>query len=90
MNDYISREAVIKKAMRYEVGGYRTAPIVLLKDVIDLPAADVKPVVRGKWLDMESDHSFQKCSECGELSCCRSNFCPDCGADMREGNNETD
>lgn len=52
-----------------------------------LPAADVRPVVRGKWID-----GF--CSAChteaitewndvgGEYAL--SNFCPNCGADMRE------
>lgn len=28
---------------------------------------------------------FYICSNCGEISCCKGNFCPDCGADMRGG-----
>ena len=35
---------------------------------------------RGEWVAM-SDVSY-KCSVCGETSCCRGNFCSDCGAKM--------
>ena len=27
------------------------------------------------------------CSNCGEISCCKGNFCPDCGAKMQKGEN---
>ena len=51
----------------------------------ELPSADVRPVVRGRWVD-------GKCDNCGEHApywCLattfhESNFCPNCGADMRE------
>lgn len=63
---------------------------------------DVRPVVRGKWLhkeaydfDEERWSSWAECSECGELAQVnglgkyeRSNFCPNCGADMREENHD--
>ena len=45
-----------------------------------LPAADVAPVVRGRWIH-EGDSSY-RCSVCGEISCCTGNYCPDCGAKM--------
>lgn len=47
-----------------------------------IPAADVRPVVRGKW---ETDTCHVYCSICGEYENNKSNFCPNCGADMREG-----
>ena len=59
----------------------------------NLPAADVKPVVHGKWkrgafTDVAPKGiEFFYCSECGiryphiEFP---GNFCPNCGADMRE------
>ena len=64
--------------------------------VDDIPAADVRPVVHGKWL---IEHGLYRsgyprfvyhCSKCGKMeehayydSKC-SNFCPNCGADMRK------
>lgn len=59
----------------------------------DIHAADVRPVVHGKWND-DVVSFYRKCSKCG---CCVEwnkkpflfgsgdyNFCPNCGADMRE------
>ena len=49
----------------------------------DLPAADVRPVVRGKWIDhQEGRWIYVKCSECGTVHDVKSNFCPNCGAAM--------
>ena len=48
------------------------------------PAADVRPVRRGKWIDhQEGRWIYAKCSECETVHDVRSNFCPNCGADMR-------
>lgn len=52
----------------------------------EVPAADVRPVVRGKWV--EDDYGFVRCSTCGmeweEPEHPKTNYCPNCGADMRE------
>lgn len=47
--------------------------------------ADVRPVVRGEWLEPDDDYGYIVCSACEERSPNyeRSNFCPYCGADMR-------
>ena len=43
----------------------------------------------GKWIDVTNEESIDvewKCSECGFITyfwCDKTNFCPDCGADMR-------
>ena len=88
MAEFISREAVMD-ALLHEQYGY------LCEDAIrSITAADVRPVVRGKW---ENNH----CSVCGMMpmgeeiwECCDfaptkfewfMNFCPTCGAEMREG-----
>lgn len=72
-----------------------------LNDAMDavksIPAADVRPVVRGKWLnDFCGKGRFSKrivqCSLCGNfldldgVNAGRgdANYCPNCGADMRE------
>lgn len=68
----------------------------VLNDVEDFPAADVRPVVRGKWghrwicSNMSGYEYACSCSECGKPTYRMSllekmpNFCPNCGADMRE------
>lgn len=61
------------------------------KDIVEvigrIPPANVRPVVRGKWLDYDDTERFTaKCSLCGTWIDTRfsMNFCPNCGADMRE------
>ena len=51
------------------------------------PAADVAPVVHGEWRWAEDGHC--KCTVCGQYATVKrvvikTNFCPNCGADMRE------
>ncbi len=63
-----------------------------LSDIEDYPAANVKLVVRGKWINtyMQGVHHY-RCTNCGEYieaiwtANFDYNFCPNCGADMREG-----
>lgn len=72
-------------------------------ELYELPAADVAPVVHGKWLDEDfpekqaTVHGFAVCSVCGELSHkaehgynILSKYCPHCGAKMDGGQHETD
>ena len=87
--EYIDREAVLSKFLEYGIG-WGAAKV---KGVINsIPAADVRPVVRGKW-EWNKNNGFYYCSECGSISpredqdgeyCDCPNFCPNCGADMRE------
>lgn len=50
------------------------------------PTIEAKPVVHGEW-DFIGDYDC-RCSVCGEEYCIGPNedynFCPNCGADMRE------
>lgn len=58
----------------------------ILDWIDDIPAADVQPVVRGKWEHLGSD--VWRCSQCGYGIMpwnAGQNFCPNCGADMRGG-----
>jgi NADH pyrophosphatase NudC (nudix superfamily) len=58
----------------------------MLEEVEDYPSADVRPVVRGKWKVYNNTYI---CSSCGQpVSFWQSNFCPNCGADMRETEDE--
>ncbi len=98
MADYISRDAAkdaisewLMKALHPEnmssySEGERAAYRTALSEIADLPAADVRPVVRAKWT------STGRCSNCGnpvafalkEDGWHLGDFCPKCGADMRE------
>lgn len=97
VTDYISREAALEAAKaHYPKANEMIAGIILI------PAADVRPVVRGKWKKRmeEKNTPYYKsftpiwsCSECGteyDPSLCMTiNFCPTCGADMRGPNLDT-
>ena len=83
MAEYIEREKALA-SIRHEDPYFSYA-------IERIPAADVRPVVRGKW-EEASDGDGKVCSVCGEDFCdmvlgCNVhewNFCPNCGADMRE------
>lgn len=74
-----------KSVVCYEIGDApcRSCGIGdVLDDVEDFPAADVRPVVRGTWV--KNGWSI-RCSICGyDMPFATRNFCPNCGADMRE------
>ena len=101
MGDYIEREVIQKRLNRIvEVNNLRTdrawfTPYGVKALIEEIPAADVRPVVRGRWRFEECDGETcvdgWVCSACG----CGFhthvpyfedfNFCPNCGADMRTG-----
>lgn len=63
----------------------------LVRFLSAIPAADVVPVRHGKWEKSYADHEafgvrpfFRYCSECNEVTVHQYNYCPNCGADMRE------
>ena len=43
---------------------------------------------KGRWIRYKYSHKLGECSLCGEIVAIRSKFCPNCGADMREIENE--
>lgn len=77
MAEYIEREAALDAAKKSHL-------YFDLKPIINsIPAADVRPVRHGRW------GVKNECSECGcqpwfERDIHTLNFCPNCGADMRE------
>ena len=52
-------------------------------------SADVRPAVRGRWL-YETEIEGHACGECSACHKIRviDNFCPNCGADMRGGDEQ--
>lgn len=92
MDEYINRDAARPDAFCIGVScqecPFLKSPLYggcRIDDFIaSLPAADVRPVVRGKWMHKEitSDfHVIGQCSVCKERRRI-DNYCPNCGADM--------
>ena len=57
------------------------------------PTIEARPVVRGEWKGWHGDkmiagdtwrhYHYYQCDQCYKKTAVRSNFCPECGADMR-------
>ena len=102
MAEYISREEAINAIKNLESSmpakdnyakGYDAALGRVLIAVRGVPpTADVQSVKHGKWIEVTPKHS--RCSIC-DTTCLiavypiskGANFCPNCGADMREEEN---
>lgn len=90
--EYISKESARKRAIEIPFNG-KFHKVIPLGEIDTIPAANVAPVVRGKWEHMSDNDVFGdihcKCSACGEDWWQgpgwfrKANFCPNCGADMR-------
>ncbi|MGI5958997.1 MAG: hypothetical protein ACOX60_06250 [Massiliimalia sp.] len=94
MDEYINKEEALNEIRRKCICGYlpfrsNTPEGIMIYEVIrvidSMPAADVRPVVRGKWV--KTDVGIYECSICAHPETVhevlRYNFCPNCGADMR-------
>ena len=98
MADYISRDYTVENMENYpwDTEHDKNAAIHFVRELV--PAADVRPVVRGKWIRRSDDSCVATCSVCGKENhyafCIMSlaeqslvqqdMFCPFCGADMIE------
>lgn len=92
MAEYIERSYIRKMAM-FEMAytmETETDAAVVLRMIDDAPAADVAPVVHGRWIHdghrINGGIDWCHCSECGKSDnfCTRTNYCPNCGAKMDE------
>ena len=99
MAEYIEREAFkseIRRLSTHYLNEWDTLGVLAAADRI--PAADVRPVVRGKWkVSLHKTYYDVSCSVCGinsffqvdeKDSVSYANYCPNCGADMRETEDE--
>ena len=90
MAEYIDREVAVKAFNNFDAGRADSPPCTLLTPeefaeyLYDLPAADVAPVVHGRWDENGN------CTNCGRrapfwsISSCyyKSPYCQSCGAKM--------
>lgn len=64
----------------------------------NIPTVEIADRPRGEWKDTgkDPDHShpltaiWYRCSECGHGTNAKTNFCPDCGAEMKGEDNGED
>ncbi len=95
MPEYIEREATVKLLRSLGNRDYRREKGTI-QDAIKMvsysgytPAADVAPVVHGRWIQV--DDTKCKCSECEVITLIAQyphgdkNYCPNCGAKMDGG-----
>ena len=90
MSEYIEREAALMKLMQDGCSAKN------LQSISDIPAADVAPVVHGRWIrpHWKNNNYCCDCSECGGEAMHRDYqwdkhgiypICPNCGAEMDGG-----
>lgn len=91
MAEYIKREALITKFKKMELGEHGLVERLFADGVYAViaafPAADVAPVVHGRWIPFHSKISgdIQYCSACEIGFVAKSDYCPHCGAKMDGG-----
>lgn len=93
-NDLISRAEALdaidcERKLLIERGQYGAEHIVVhhaRRQIEDLQAVDVAPIVHGRWIDIPNKQEWDQkmCSVCGDYFCCQNNYCPNCGAMMKE------
>ena len=109
MSDYISREEAIMAVTRARLPDITPEGVPIangkrsvtdcVRRLKEIPAADVRPVVRGRWIEQEGWTGVEafgikemvvesfKCSVCGfevDISEGGFNFCPNCSAEMKQ------
>ena len=90
MSDLISRNALLDAMPKND----ELLSIDVRRIICESPIIDAEPVRHGRWetkvYTIESDgwiteYREEVCSECGEGQIGISNYCPNCGAKMDEG-----
>lgn len=91
MAEYIKREAAVRAVMAAKwVDGSDGA--MAMEIVASPAAADVAPVVRGRWgtgrFNLETENYEEQCTRCRNFSKEYGKpYCPNCGAKMDGGDN---
>ena len=94
MDEYIKREEILCMVQPDDPSDEKAAiTISTAKKLIRslayrCPAADVEPVMHGRWIKKQEKDTFAgylysyECSECGRVEQRKEPYCPNCGAKM--------
>ena len=98
MAEYIDKEQLLS-----DLYSKQDEPLDVMKEIANFSAADVAPVVHGKWegytrstcrgMDKDGEPIYRNitlyyCSECRRRSIIYENYCPNCGAKMDFGGSD--
>ena len=89
MAEYIDREALAKAMTIAAVNAKDRDCRIWVKAIcvlLDMPTADVAPVVHGRWVPYHSEAAgdIQYCTACEIGFDAKMDYCPHCGAKMDE------
>lgn len=98
-DDFISRQAAIELAkdivFPYEDGSEYRHRCIDPMQIYELPAVDARENIKGEWRTTYLDHvvmgerpKILYCSVCNQCIAYPTNYCPNCGAEMRGGDAE--
>ena len=84
MAEYLELEKVLddKNIITVQTREYGSIEVIPVDTITDIELADVQPVKRGEWGKRAYDRV--QCSYCGKCEDVATDFCPNCGADMRD------
>ena len=96
MAEYIEREAAVKIVEKYSLangsvlGRYSGLADCIASEIAALPAADIAPVVHGRWgtgrFNLETGNYEEQCTRCRNFSKEYGKpYCPNCGAKLDGG-----
>ena len=82
MSRYIDADKLAREFERHPDRWYFGRDV--LREIGDAETVDAEPVRHGRWLRLNEAPEWdqRRCSECGDISCCQRNYCPNCGAKM--------
>ena len=87
MSDYIKRSEAIDIYKPYTDRGLKVPVENIISNLEGLPSADVVERKRGSYTNTKDDYEWyarmHTCDLCGKSWMGDTNFCPNCGADMR-------
>lgn len=87
MAEYIDRELLLILIECHGTNKFGILDENIREFVSKLPAADVAPVVHGRWMPFHSEAAgdIQYCSACEIGFDAKTDYCPNCGAKMDSG-----
>lgn len=83
MPEYITKNAAINAVENAPIELFQSEWEEIEEAINTAPAADVAPVVHGRWI--HHDDGVVTCSECGNAESSDSYYCRYCGAKMDGG-----